>query len=685
MWTRSYWVLITYLKRPLSLLLVVAAILCSVVLYNMIDDEVQNVENDVISGNAISTFEQLESVLASDPTRPVQIDYGQLFGLATQKVFPQPGSETLHIGPDEQALIHAALEPVEGLKNVVAMKAGYAVDQAMINRIAKFKTLKRLSIFADLGYESLDLKPLSNLTELEELQLGVVNRVDSLKPLAELPSLHTLGIGYAMILHKHGLDELAKLPHLRVLSLPDLRTYPGLQDTVSKLTQSRTLQRINYGVSWDDADVLAEVQSRVEGIQVVPSKFRPARHIVLFFALLAVAAVGFPTMQLAGQLSLPSSYLAPLFRAPHYLVACALIAMLTSGAIAGLVSVGANVLTTTSLMLCTGGLYVWSSSRFPSKGTVFTKTWLVNLLVALPVGSFPYLVLLSRFFRPMWVENYLMSGQVVIPLLCIVIAAWLVWIAYCNLESRLTMRLELGLPAVLSFHDLQALSAAQADASSSALPGNPQLTFQMKLPDVAKGALAVTLFSIPLRAFGYEDLGGMALMTCLGSLFIYVFSTGLKWWKEMPYIAAAMTRPPDRMGHVDRLMRGVISDLVGIAPLLLASVIAISLVGPWQLEGIWIRLLHSVAAVVSISLAVYAVILWVLTIRSVIGIAILLIVCYVPCSMMVMQIAVLDRVASPRLSSIAIILSGCAIAAISVISIIFARRYLARIEWARFY
>ena len=81
-------------------------------------------------------------------------------------------------------MIHAALEPVEGLQNVITMEAGYAVDQATIHRIAKFKTLKRLSIFADLGYESLDLQPLSNLAELEELQLGVVNRVDSLKPLA---------------------------------------------------------------------------------------------------------------------------------------------------------------------------------------------------------------------------------------------------------------------------------------------------------------------------------------------------------------------------------------------------------------------------------------------------------------------------------------------------------------------
>ncbi|WP_442508628.1 hypothetical protein SH528x_000152 [Novipirellula sp. SH528] len=666
-----------------------AAVLGLVVLYNLIDDKVRSVDNDVLSGNVIGTFEQLEIVLAENPAKPVELDYGQLFGLATRKVFPHPRSEMLHIGPEEQALIHAALESVEGLENVLAMKAGHAVDQATINRIAKFKTLKRLSIFADLGYESLDLQPLSNLNELEVLQFGAVNRVDSLEPLAELPNLHTLGIGYPMLLHKHGLDELATLPHLRVLSLPDLRSYSGLQETVGRLRQSKTLRQINYGVSWDDTDALADVQSQVAGIEVEPSKYRPARHIVLFFALLAVAVVGFPTMQLAGQLSLPSSYLAPLYRAPHYLVACLLFATLITLAIVGLVGVGANLLTASSLMLCVGSLHVWSGTRILSKSNVSTKTWFVNLLVALPVGLFPFLVLASGFFRPMWVENYLMSGQVVIPLLCFVIGAWLGWLAYRNLESRLRTRFELGMPAILSFHDLQALSAAQAqaqaDASSSPLSGNHQLTMGMKLPIVAKAALAVTLSSIPLRALGYEDLGRTAAMTCLGAFFLCVYLTGMKWWKEMPYFAATTTRPPDRMGHVNRLMSGITADLVVLAPLLLACVIATSLVGPWQLEGIGLRFLHGLVAVASITLAVYAAILWMVAIRSVIGIAILAFFCYMPCFMMVMQVAVIDRMTSPLLSAITVVLSGIAIALISVTAIFFARRYFARIEWARFH
>jgi hypothetical protein len=651
--------------------------------FYLIDGKVRSIDNDVISGDAIRTFEQLEAVLASDPAQPVDLDYGQLFSLASQQVFPVSRGETRYIGQEEQALIHASLERVEGLKNVVAMNAGWAVDQATIKRTAKFKTLKRLSVFADLGYESLDLQPLSNLVELEELQLGVIYRVDTLMPLAELPRLQTLGIGNVMILQKHGLDELASLPHLQFLSLPDLRDIPGLQDTVSKLKQSRTLQRINYGVSWDDTDALAEVRSKVAGIRVAPSKIRGARHVVLFFALLAAAAVGFPTSQLAGQLSLPLSYLAPLYRAPHYLVAGLMIATLILGAIAGLIYVGANALAASSLMLCAGGLNFWSATRIPSKGYVVTKTGFVNLLIALPTGGAPFLVLASGFFRPMWIENYLMSGQVVIPVACLVIAAWMSWIGYRNLESRLRTRVELGLPIVLTLNDLYAQSVDLANIPSSALPGNLQMPMAMKLPIVAKAALAVTLLSMPLRTIGYDDLGRVALMTCIGAAFDCVYMTGIKWLQEMPYFAATMTRPPDRMGHVDRLMQGVRSDIYGFMPLWLACFIAFGLLGPWQFEGIGIRLFHSLVAVASVTLAVYAAILWILLIRNVIGIAIVLFICYMPCSMLMMEIAVLDRSASPLLSAITIIVSGIAVATLSVIAIIFARRYFARIEWAR--
>ncbi len=684
MWTRSYWVLITYVKRPLSWLFAAAIMLCMIVPSYLVDDKVRSVENDVISGDAIRTFEQLVAVLARDPAQPVELDYRQLFSLATQKVIPVPRGSTWHIGPEEQALIHASLEPVEGLQNVVAMDAGYAVDQATINRIGKLKTLKRLSIFADLGYESLDLRPLSNLTELEELQLGVVSRVESLQPVTDLPILRTLRIRQAMILHKHGLDELAKIPRLQVLSLPDLRGFPGLQNTVVKLKQSKTLQRINYGVSWDDADVLADVRSQVESIQVAPSKVRGARHVFLFFALLTVAAVGFPTMQLAGQLSLPSSYLAPLYRTPHYLVAALMIAALILGGIVGLINVGANALAASSLILCVGSLSFWSATRNPSRGDIAKQAGLVKLLIALPIGAAPFLVLASGFFRPLWVENYLMSGQVAIPVSCLVIATWSGWLGYRNLDSRLRTRAELGLPVVLTFHDLQAQSVDWANIPSSVVPGNLQMPMGMKLPIVAKAALTVTLLSIPLRAIGYDDLGRMALMTCLGATFVCVYLTGIKWWQEMPYFAATTIRPPDRMGHANRLMHGVRSDINGFMPLWLACVIAIGLLGTLQVEGIGIRLFHSFVAVASVTLAVYAALLWILMIRSVIGIAIVLFICYLPCSLMMMEIVVLDRFASPLLPAIAIVLSGCAIAAISFIAISLARHHLVRVEWARF-
>jgi hypothetical protein len=683
MWTRSYWVLITYIKRPLAWLISVATLLCILVSFYLIDDRVQSVDNEVVSRDAIGTFEQLELVLANNPAKPVQLDYRQLFNMATQKVFPVPRGATRNIGPKEQALIHAALKPVEGLQNVVAMEAGYAVDQATIDRIARFKTLQRLSISVDLGYESLDLRPLAKLTQLEELQLGVVSRVDSLKPLMDLPRLLRLRIGYGMLLHKHGLKDLARLPHLQELFLPDLSSFSGLQNSIIDLSQSQTLKRIHYGVSWDDSAALAAVRSQVAGIQVKPSKFRLARHIVLFFALLIVAMGAFPIMQLAGQFSVPFSYLAPLFGAPHYLVAGLIVAPLILVAIGGLVYVGVDLLTASSIILFASSLLIWSETQLPRKDNAVQLTRVGSWLVTFPIAMSPFLVLASRFFRPMLVEDYLMSGHILIPIASITIAVFFSWFAFCNLQSRLRERLERGLPAVLSFKDLQAQSARWPQASYSAELGCP-VQIGMKLPIVAKTALAVTLLSIPMRALGYEDLGRMALLICLGSALVCVYLTGVKWWQNMPYFAASTIRPPDRIGHVNRLTHGVRSDMLSLTPLLLACVIAIGLLGPWQLEGIGIRLLHSLVAVTSVTLAIYAALLWVLTIRSVIGIAIVLFIGYLPCSMMMMEIVLLDQFASPLNSAIIIVVSGFAVAAISVIAIILVKRYFVRVEWARF-
>ena len=138
------------------------------------------------------------------------------------------------------------------------------------------------------------------------------------------------------------------------------------------------------------------------------------------------------------------------------------------------------------------------------------------------------------------------------------------------------------------------------------------------------------------------------------------------------------------MGHANRLMHGVRSDIYGFMPLWMACVIAIGLLGPWQFEGIGIRLFQSFVAVTSVTLAIYAALLWILMIRSVIGIAIVLVICNLPCSLMTMQIALLDRFASPLIPAITIVLLGCAIAAISFIAMILARRHLVRVEWASF-
>ena len=232
MWKRSYWVLMTYIKRPLfwlyTVMLVGAGIgywtiALAMPSFSMIDD--------VPQGEAIGTFSQLNSVLDNDPSQPVALDYGSLYTKATCQEFPYPRSSPFHIGTEEHAVIHAALKSVEKLTNVVSFAAGYRVDQATIERIAKFSKLKRLSFLVDLRHDTLDLQPLTNLHELEEIQFGLVSHVASLEPLVELPKLEKLAIGVPMLVRKNGLDSIAKLPHLRVLSLPVSYTHLTLPTT----------------------------------------------------------------------------------------------------------------------------------------------------------------------------------------------------------------------------------------------------------------------------------------------------------------------------------------------------------------------------------------------------------------------------------------------------------------------
>ena len=341
MWTRSYWVLMTYIKRPLFWLTTVMLAGAIAFYFGLALSEqkshIRTVDN-VLQGEAVRTFSQLTSVLNNDPSQPVELDYGSLYREA-------------HIGTEEHAVIHAALKSVEKLTNVVSLTAGRGVDQATIERIAKFPKLKRLSILADLGYDTLDLQPLTNLHELEEIQFGFVSRVASLGPLSELPKLEKLAIGAPMLIHNHGFDSIAKLPHLRVLSLPDFTSNPGLHGTVGTLAKSDSLKTIHYKVSRDQSEVISAVQSQLTGIQVKPSMYRFGRQVALFITLFLATVLGYLGMHVTGQFSLPASRLAPNFRSSHYLVAGVLSAALVVLLTGLLARVGVDVLTALSLMV----------------------------------------------------------------------------------------------------------------------------------------------------------------------------------------------------------------------------------------------------------------------------------------------------------------------------------------------
>ena len=672
MWTRSYWVLMTYIKRPLFWLTTVMLAGAIAFYFGLALSEqkshIRTVDN-VLQGEAVRTFSQLTSVLNNDPSQPVELDYGSLYREA-------------HIGTEEHAVIHAALKSVEKLTNVVSLTAGRGVDQATIERIAKFPKLKRLSILADLGYDTLDLQPLTNLHELEEIQFGFVSRVASLEPLSELPKLEKLAIGAPMLIHNHGFDSIAKLPHLRVLSLPDFTSNPGLHGTVGTLAKSDSLKTIHYKVSRDQSEVISAVQSQLTGIQVKPSMYRFGRQVALFITLFLATVLGYLGMHVTGQFSLPASRLAPNFRGSHYLVAgllsTALIALLTGL----LVGVGANVLAALSLMLLYGTFQFWSATRLPNVMSLWNR--IANVLIAI-LCLLPLLaVFVFGINRPMLVEDFLMSGHILIPVLFIVTAAWLVRLTYRNLETRLAERLERGIPALLSMQDIQAASVAQRDKQTDKSPRNYQTRIGWIVPVIAMAVLGMTPLWIMLLAFGYDESVLWLNLGCLSASVLCIYLIGVKWWNEMPYLASAITRPPNRVRHVERLMHGIAKDFFGLAPLFITGIIAISLAGGLRLDGIGHRIFSGIAVVCSVSITAYALTLWIIAIRSMIGVIVLVFICYIPCSMMVAAMVMPKDIFTTAWKTLGIVLAACVISAFAAVAIILARRYFHRVEWARF-
>ena len=196
--------------------------------------------------------------------------------------------------------------------------------------------------------------------------------------------------------------------------------------------------------------------------------------------------------------------------------------------------------------------------------------------------------------------------------------------------------------------------------------------------------LGMTPLWIMLLAFGY-DKGAQGLpLGCLVASVLCIYLIGVKWWKEMPYLASAITRPPNRVRHVERLMHSIAKDFVGLTPLLLANIVAISLVGGLRLDGIGYRIVSGIAVVSSVSIAAYAMTLWIIAIRSIIGVIVLVFICYIPCSIVTAALVIPENIFAPSWKTLGIVLAACVISAFAVVAIILARRHFHRVEWARF-
>ena len=67
-----------------------------------------------------------------------------------------------------------------------------------------------------------------------------------------------------------------------------------------------------------------------------------------------------------------------------------------------------------------------------------------------------------------------------------------------------------------------------------------------------------------------------------------------------------------------------------------------------------------------------------------IGVIVLVFICYIPCSMMVAVMVMPKDIFATSGKTLGIVLAACVISAFAVVAIILARRYFHRVEWARF-
>ena len=627
---RYYWILMTYVTRPMTWAVALCAIgLISAAIFNH-SDRYTNVDLPIITADSPIIDTRTSLAEFSESSDPVQIRLSRVLSsdLAdlAQRKRDSTGESFVHITDEEiTEMLEGVKENFSFPKNVVALSTGgHGPD--FLDEISKLKSLKRLKFDFSYSGDPLNVESLANLKNLEMLELGAIHKMDSLLPLSKLTKLHTVKVSHNGVITEERMAELAQVPALKHLYLPDVSADESSRRAITELEQSKSLETLYVEVPLSQPEMLSKIQAQVPTVKVRSSTYRTFRLLVFAGMMWFGLMLSFSANHIIGQFSSPQSQIVPAYQKIHVRFTIVLIVALVVAVslVASLLS-GAHFV---QMLIAFGIAIAWlihSSTRLsptqtPSFGTMLVRVVVLGLGIATIVFSFKSPMVLEEFLMIRWPTAGVFAAAVA--------AGFLVWLTTRRLRGLCRERYAMGLPLCLSMQDFQKNLQQFAQRGKSTDEGSmdPSARFEsaMRFVGILVAGLVLARFVFGEQIFGSRGLGamigGQAIGYSVALSFLLVGLIGAKWWHRMPFMATMITRPPNREIQIESILKGVRKDFLSILPPAYFAVLVIAATAPiWSTENLIVRTIVSAAFLLSLILFCYAAVLWGLIIRTFVG------------------------------------------------------------------
>ena len=536
--------------------------------------------------------------------------------------------ELSSLGPEVPVKIRLAqtgliFERLRSQHRVVALSFDTVqADPRSLAQLRYFPQLEALDL-GDAWSEGVpDLGVLRQLTGLRRLDLNrAVSARTSLSPLQALPSLEELALRRTDALTPEHLDQIAALPALKVLYLPDLTGQAKLRKQLSRLEASASLKTVYLPLKDPRDSALYAVRKELEKQSVRRGYVGPSA-MTLFAPLFPIVflLIGL-SWQIAAWFSGVDAVLRPGYQRPHRIVAWSILGTFILSVCIFMVSTGRPVFP----MLSFVGLAVvamvrsnlWAGTRRGAMRSVVEAGVMLFLL-----GFF--VAIMSPSVGP-WIDAYVwgdfpwLSGGLAVAAVALAVDFDV------RLRTMARDRVVNHRPALMSAEDLkadgEAMQFVAADAPPTGWwprPPRPKRAWARLLPFLIFGFIAwPSLKELFFRPGGADQLAqSLAIGGTMPLLFIIVSIFSQRWWQRFPLLATLMTRPPSRRTHTGRFFRAMAWDFLKLWPLpVLAAALAVGQRGGFGGDWAAASAVYALAAVGMIAL-VYATTLWMLPVRT---------------------------------------------------------------------